>query len=347
MPDPVAVSAPTSTPSPQKIEKSGGDKPAADGAAKTDERDFAEVLDEAAQAPPAEAAILDPAAAMAAGPLPVTAAENAGGGELGVGGMPGVEGRLPAAVQPLRPEARAALQATLPEATAAAAQDAARTEQDAALAGQDDLSRQADARSTPGKPFELTAEKPVLAAQAEAAPATEAVEAPEAPNPTPTTVDAAAEANRRERPATLRLDTHLPVHSPRFAEGFNQQVVVLAQHGIQQAQMSLAPPELGPVDVRITIAHDEATVQIAAPSGVAREAIQEALPKLKEMMEQSGVRLNDASVFAQLPQREQQAGAQARAEWWQQPSQTGGRPEAEDLPVPVIVQHRGLVDAYA
>ena len=81
----------------------------------------------------------------------------------------------------------------------------------------------------------------------------------------------------RTHAGVLHLDTQLPVHSPRFGEGFTQQVVVLAQNGIQQAQMSLNPPDLGPIDVRITVQQDAATVQIAAASAVAREAIATAI----------------------------------------------------------------------
>ena len=114
--------------------------------------------------------------------------------------------------------------------------------------------------------------------------------------------------------------------------------------------MSLSPPDLGPVDVRITVANDEASVQIAAPTSAAREAIQEALPRLKEMMEQSGVRLNDAGVFAQLPQRDQSGGAQQRADWWSQDQHmngTGVRPDDEAIPAPVLMTRIGLIDAYA
>jgi len=345
MPEVIAASTPTSPPSPQKVEKSGPEKAANDESAKAEDREFSDVLDEASEAAPTDAAILDPTAAITAAPVVAGAAAEAGvdGGEFGLGGSPAMGGRLPAGAQPLRPEARAALGSALPEAGAEANDPALATRGDDARMQADEDARRFDARANPGKPFELAADKPIAAS------AERVVDVETPPPAVASAADAAAEASRRERPAALKLDTHLPVHSPRFAEGFNQQVVVLAQHGVQQAQLSLSPPDLGPIDVRITVAHDEASVQIAAPSGVAREAIQEALPKLKEMMEQSGVRLNDANVFAQLPQRDPQAGAQQRAEWWQQQQQmNGAQPDAgDDLPAPTIIRHLGLVDAYA
>lgn len=156
----------------------------------------------------------------------------------------------------------------------------------------------------------------------------------------------AAELARVERPAPLQLDTRLPVQGPRFADGMGQQIVVLAQHGIQQARMSLSPPEIGPVDVRITIANDEASVQLAAPTALARDAIQDALPKLREMMEQSGLRLQDAGVYAQLPQREQSGFGRQRDDG--APPSAPSPPFVDELDAPTTtVRQLGLVDAYA
>ncbi len=158
-----------------------------------------------------------------------------------------------------------------------------------------------------------------------------------------------ATRERDARSEVLKLDTRLPIQSPRFGEGFSQQVVVLAQHGVQQAQMTINPPDLGPIEVRITIQHDQASVQIAAASGMARDVIQDALPKLREMMDQSGVRLNDAGVFAQLPQREQSAfQSQPQRQEWLFNAPDGQRSMAEEASlVPRQARRVGLIDAYA
>jgi hypothetical protein len=65
------------------------------------------------------------------------------------------------------------------------------------------------------------------------------------------------------------------------------------------------------------------------------------------MMEQSGVRLNDTGVFAQLPQRDQSAQARQQGEGWLPPR--GAQPEDGDeaLPAPIVMRHVGFVDAYA
>jgi len=346
MSDAFAVSPPATPPSPQNIDKTPAEKreTATDEAASGTE--FAVAFEAAVEPLLLDPAMTDPTAATVVPQMPVIAAEEVdaalAGGSLGFGGAPVVQGRHPATVQPLRPESRAALQAAMPQAAPAETGVAHEGHEGGMYAVEDDARRfRPGPGATPGKPFELSAERlPTPAARSERA---------QEPVPQTTGTEGVTETARRDRPPALKLDTQLPVHTPRFNEGFSQQIVVLAQHGIQHAQMSLSPPDLGPVEVRITVANDEASVQIAAPTGAAREAIQDALPRLKEMMEQSGLRLNDAGVFAQLPQREQPGGAQQRADWWDQHQRLNGgaAPDEEALPARVVMTRIGLIDAYA
>ncbi|MBI2801307.1 MAG: flagellar hook-length control protein FliK [Gammaproteobacteria bacterium] len=111
--------------------------------------------------------------------------------------------------------------------------------------------------------------------------------------------------------APLALDTKLPVLSPRFAEGFAQQVTVLAEQGIHHALLSLNPPELGPIEVRISMHENGASIHLASQHGMVREAMTDALPRLRELLDQAGVRVGDTGVGAQLPQREAPPGGTA------------------------------------
>ena len=149
------------------------------------------------------------------------------------------------------------------------------------------------------------------------------------------------------RSPTLEIDAKLPLHSPRFGEGFAQQVTVLVEHGIQHARLSLNPADLGPIDVRISIQHDEATVQLASQHIGVREAINDALPRLREMLEQAGMHLSDSGVFAQLPQRDQSAPGGAPARDLFDPT-SRARALAEPLATHPLAQSikLHLVDAY-
>ena len=134
------------------------------------------------------------------------------------------------------------------------------------------------------------------------------------------------------------------LHHPRFAEGLSQQIVLLAHGGVQQARITINPPDLGPVDLRIVVRNDEVVVQLASPHAVVRDAIEEALPRLREQFDSAGLRLADSEVFSELPRRSAQQhdmderfGAEANA------SELAA---AESAGPPVVRIKNGLVDAY-
>jgi flagellar hook-length control protein FliK len=101
----------------------------------------------------------------------------------------------------------------------------------------------------------------------------------------------------------------LPVHDPRWGESFSQRVVWMAGSQIQAAEFHVEPPQLGPIEVRLSISNDQANLMFSAPHAVARDAIQTSLPRLQEMLMESGISLGNVSVGSHSPrdQNEQQA----------------------------------------
>ncbi|MEQ8231925.1 MAG: flagellar hook-length control protein FliK [Gammaproteobacteria bacterium] len=100
----------------------------------------------------------------------------------------------------------------------------------------------------------------------------------------------------------------LPVHEPGlFAERLNQQVAVMVSQNATHARLAVNPAELGSVEVRVSVVGDEATIQLVATHAATREALEEALPRLRAAFADSGIALGDASVFSQMPERHAQA----------------------------------------
>ena len=151
-------------------------------------------------------------------------------------------------------------------------------------------------------------EAPVLDAKAVQAekPAPEAAppmlakkEAPPAPGADEARVLAqAGEAQRAQAGALAR--TPLPVAAPvgtrEWREEFSAAVRVIATEKIQSAEIHLNPPELGPVHVSLRVEAKEATVAFAAPHADTRQALQEALPRLRELLQADGLSLGSVSV---------------------------------------------------
>jgi flagellar hook-length control protein FliK len=91
----------------------------------------------------------------------------------------------------------------------------------------------------------------------------------------------------------------------RWGEAFSERVVWVTGQQVQTAQIHVEPPQLGPIEVRVSIVNDQANLLFTAPHGVARDAIQMSLPRLQEMLVDSGLTLGNVSVGAHTPGSDQ------------------------------------------
>jgi flagellar hook-length control protein FliK len=103
--------------------------------------------------------------------------------------------------------------------------------------------------------------------------------------------------------ATLTI--HAPVGSAAFADEVGGRVTGLAQSGITQAQLQLNPADLGPVQVHITMQAGQASVWFGATHADTRAALEQSLPRLRELFAGAGMPLADSGVFREPPQQQQ------------------------------------------
>ncbi len=86
------------------------------------------------------------------------------------------------------------------------------------------------------------------------------------------------------------------LHAPQWQDAFGQQVLWVARNEQQLASLTLNPPELGPVRVTLSIADGQASASFVSLQPEVRQAIQEAVPRLKELFADAGLSLQQASV---------------------------------------------------
>ena len=149
---------------------------------------------------------------------------------------------------------------------------------------------------------------------------------------------------------TTLHDTHvdLPVGQPKWGGEFAQKIVWLSSQQHQVAEIRLNPAHLGPVEVTLSITQDQATAQFSSPHLAVREAIEQALPRLREMMAENGITLGNVMVGSdsfQQDNRQQHAHHSAK----DSNNMTDARPETvvqiETTVVPS--RHLGMVNTYA
>lgn len=106
----------------------------------------------------------------------------------------------------------------------------------------------------------------------------------------------------------------VPVGETGWDRAFSQRVTWMATSDQQTARIELNPPNLGPLEVRISLHHDQASAMFSSPHGAVRDAIEAALPKLREMLAESGLTMGNVNVSAQFSQNQQQAQSQQQAD---------------------------------
>jgi flagellar hook-length control protein FliK len=98
------------------------------------------------------------------------------------------------------------------------------------------------------------------------------------------------------------------VGTPAWDNQVGQKVIWMVGGEDQSATLELNPPDLGPVQVVLNVSNDLASVTFSAQQLEVRQALENALPRLREMMSESGIALGDAFVNAGAEGRQGQDG---------------------------------------
>jgi len=100
-----------------------------------------------------------------------------------------------------------------------------------------------------------------------------------------------------------------------WAEEVGNRVMWMLGRAQSRAELILTPPLLGKVEVSIHLNGDQGTAQFLASSQSAREALEQAMPRLRELLAQAGISLGEASVDTSAEERTrenaQRTGARA------------------------------------
>jgi len=157
----------------------------------------------------------------------------------------------------------------------------------------------------------------------------------------------AATQSADARPAETQTTIAAPVGSTAWPDEFSQKVTWVCNQQIQVAELHLNPPDLGPMSVVLTVADNQASAVFTSAHSAVREAIENAMPKLRESLAENGIMLGNATVNDQAPRDN------SSNNYTQQRSLTmNGKPEASmnapAITAPVITRHHnGIVDTFA
>lgn len=140
------------------------------------------------------------------------------------------------------------------------------------------------------------------------------------------------------------------VGSADWDKALGQKVVWMVQGAQTSATMTLSPPDLGPMQITLNVNNNQATASFVAHHPEVRHALENAMPRLREMLGDAGIQLGQSNVSAGTPDQ------QAAFENGRQSS--GGSnnraPEMSNTDTPLHVSHvrapgasEGMVDTFA
>ena len=131
-------------------------------------------------------------------------------------------------------------------------------------------------------------------------------------------------------------------------QALGDKLVWMTGQNRQVAQLHLNPPELGPLQITLTLDKGEASAAFVSAHAPVRDAIESAMPKLREMLADAGIALGNASVGADASRDQAQPQQQRESRvYTAHPIGAAADPGFVTGGTQLLPLSRGLVDIFA
>ncbi|GAB6040000.1 hypothetical protein JCM17961_06730 [Endothiovibrio diazotrophicus] len=157
----------------------------------------------------------------------------------------------------------------------------------------------------------------------------------------------AAQATASAQPP-MRSAIDTPFRQPGWNDSLGNRVMWMANEKIEKAEIRLNPPTLGPIEVKVKMHGDQASVSFVSHNPAVREALEQAMPRLREMMGDNGLQLAEAEVSDAPPDQRAREGDGEGDGSGRGGRGGGGDGEEADMPqAQSAAVGVGMLDAYA
>ena len=143
----------------------------------------------------------------------------------------------------------------------------------------------------------------------------------------------------------LQLPVATPAGREAWAEDVGNQVRWMLGRAESKAELVLTPPNMGKLEVSITLNGDQTTAQFVASSQAARDALEQALPRLREILQQAGISLGQTNVSTSGEQGAGSEGSRHGARSGRGTETSADTSEGAS-PNTWLRQHDGMVDTF-
>lgn len=121
---------------------------------------------------------------------------------------------------------------------------------------------------------------------------------PATANPAGVTFQAASPLSPASGTATP-LTVEQPVGSPNWGQEIGNRLVWMVNRTNSHAELVLTPPNMGRVEVSLSVSGDQASASFVSSNPAVREALEAAMPRLREALADAGIQLGQSQVGAE------------------------------------------------
>lgn len=133
-----------------------------------------------------------------------------------------------------------------------------------------------------------------------------------------------------------------------WTQALGEKVVWMAAGAQQSATLTLNPPNMGPLQIVLNLSNEQATASFFSAQPEVRHALEAAFPRLKEMMNEAGIQLQQATVSADTPrQNDTPERQEQRIATPFSGTDNGVTASLESVHAPIQQSGRGLIDTFA
>ena len=147
--------------------------------------------------------------------------------------------------------------------------------------------------------------------------------------------------------ASLSVPT--PVRDPGWASDLGQKIMWLASNDKQSAQITLNPQQMGPIEISLSLDKGSASASFTSANAEVRNALETAMPRLREMFASAGIELGQTNVSAEsFKQQAENGNANRGSSQWRSDNAILVADSAMPLSARAFSQQgNGLVDLFA
>jgi hypothetical protein len=155
--------------------------------------------------------------------------------------------------------------------------------------------------------------------------------------------------------AQVATEIPVPLSGKGWDSAVSEKILWMVGRQIQGASLKISPRHLGPIEIQVLQQNDQTSVTFTANNAAVKEALEAAIPRLREMFNDSNLQLANVNVEHRQPGEQQSASRFAQNSQGHGGNQSDGAEAGSDpgidqedmVPMQGGALGRGLVDAYA